>query len=454
MSTRFGVPPRGDHNRVVRVWLVLVVLILSACSGGDVVQPVVDAPDDHPVRLQLEWFVAALDSGTVPESDFEARFSADFKARVSFEESFLPVLADMSRVAGEWRLIGLDLLSDVEGEGVLAAAGERMRVTLRVEAESPNRIVDLIAQPVMLTLPPDSYEDVVDPLRRYGSVAFLAAEFTDGDCVAGFGVDETRPVPLGSATSLLVAAVVTDQVHSGELTWDTPVTIAEEWRSHPSGILGGVVNGDVRTVAELLMLSVADSDNGATDHLIGLLGRDTVESKLAEFGSAVGPRSLPFLTTRELASLKIGGDRSVAKEYAEASEEQRRILLTGLNKDLSNAVVPRAPVFVDEIEWFASPQMLCTLLTAMYQTSAETDMEPLAAAFTKNQGIAPVPGIWDEVWFVGGSEPGVLAAIWLTVSGSQVYVTIGSVSNADANFPAIDPSLRLAAGRDLGADQS
>lgn len=430
--------------------LLLLALVLSACAGGDVIQPVINAPDDSPVRLQLEWFAAALEQGSISKAEYSDRFTEDFRARVSFEASFLPVLADMSAVAGEWHLIGLDLLSDHAGEGVLAAAGERMRVTVTIDPNPPHRIADLLAQPVMLTLPPDTYEEVVDPLRRYGDVAFLSAH--DASCSPVFGLEVDRPVPLGSAVSLLVAAVVADGVAEGNFNWDTAVVIDAFHRSYPAGALAGVPDGESRTVSELLALSVAGSDNTATDHLMALVGPAALEEALAVLGVTASDRNSPFLSTRQLTALKAGGDRSKAAEYAAADQAGRTELLATLTEDVSSVQVPDSPVFIHAIEWFASPREICRVLNHLYLLSLESGMGPLADAFTANPGLAPDAGVWEAVWFVGGSEPGVLLVAWLTVSDETVAVTVGSISNSEKAFPAIDAALRFGAGRDLVAD--
>jgi len=432
-------------------WLVLALALLAACAGGNVPQPVIGAPADDPVRSQLEWFAARLNEGSVAAEDYSARFVDEFRARVPFETAFLPVFAGMESGAGEWRLIGLDLTGS-GGEGLLAAAGERMRVQIEVEPEPPHRIVDLLVQPVMISNPPTRYEEVVDPLRRYGEIGFLAADVTAGSCDEALfesGADEVFPI--AGASRLYVVSAVAGKVASGSLDWDSPVTIEDRLRSHPQGVLRLVEAGEKRTVAELLFMSLARSDNGATDHLLEAVGREAVESALETSGNSAVDRNLPFLATRQVAALKIGAERGRLSEYAGAPAASRVEILESFEDEaLTGIDIPSQPVEVETVEWFASPRDLCELMTGLWDLARLPGMEPLSAALSDEPGIAPEAGRWSQVWFAGGSEPGVLTLVWLTEDeAGDRQVTVGSIVNPNKAFPTIDATLLLAAGRDL-----
>jgi hypothetical protein len=434
--------------------LVLVSILLTACAGGNVPQPVIDAPTDDPVRSQLEWFADRLNQGSVAAEDYAARFVDEFRARVPFETAFLPVFTEMESGAGEWRLIGLDLTGS-GGEGLLAAAGERMRVRIEVEPDPPHRIVDLLVQPVMISNPPTRYEEVVDPLRRYGKVGFLATDVTAGDCDAALFESAADDVfPIAGASRLYVAAAVAGAVAAGSLDWDSTVTIEDRLRSHPAGVLGLVETGETRTVSDLLFMALARSDNGATDHLLEVVGRPAVEDLLEATGNSAVERNTPFLATRQVAALKIGSERGRLAEYARAAAPTRVEILESFPETaLSGLEIPSAPVEVETVEWFASPRDLCELMVGLWDQSLLPEMEPLAEALAGEPGIAPKPGRWSEVWFSGGSEPGVLTVVWLTDDGgSNRRVTVGSIVNPDKAFPTIDATLLLAAGRDLARD--
>jgi hypothetical protein len=449
-----GGTPLVDQDRTIvhKNWLLLVSILLTACAGGNVPQPVIEAPADDPVLSQLEWFAARLNEGSVSAEDYSARFVDEFRARVPFETAFLPVFAGMESGAGEWRLIGLDLTEGSRGEGLLAAAGERMRVQIEVEPEPPHRIVDLLVQPVMISDPPTTFDEVVDPLRRYGEIGFLAAEVTEGSCdrpLFELGADEVFPI--AGASRLYVVSALVEAVASGSLDWDSPVTIEDRFRSHPAGVLRLVEAGETRTIAELLFLSLAQSDNGATDHLLETVGREAVENALSAGGNSAVDRNLPFLATRQAAALKIGSGRGRLSEYAQASAATRAEILESFEEvALTGIEIPSAPIEVETVEWFASPRDLCELMVSLWEVAQIPGMEPLAAALGDEPGIAPEEGRWSDLWFASGSEPGVLTLVWLTEdNGGSRFVSVGSIVNPAKAFPTIDATLLLAAGRDL-----
>lgn len=431
---------------------VVLALVLAGCAGGEVEKPVIDAAPDDPLRTQLEWFASVLESGSVTEEEYLAHVTETFADRAPFEESFLPVLADMSRAAGEWHLLALETESDVKGEGVLAAAGERMRVLIEVEPVPPYRIVDLVAQPVMLTLPPLTLTETVDQLRRYGEVGLLAAGVEDGVCVPRFDQGPVEPVPVAGNVDLLVALVVSEQVQTGALSWDDQVGIDPDLMSHPASATSRMTPGSEMTVEELLLAGVGRGDNTALDHLMATVGVDAVETAYLKLTGNTG--ALPFLTTGQMAALKIGNGRELLDDYATADQTGRREILADLTPDLSSPRIAGEPLQVARVEWFFDRVQLCRLIVGLDDLAGLPGMEPLATALTHDQGPAPVDGTWDELIFSGGSEPGVLSVVWLVRRDDQRLVLVGSVVNPAKAFPTIDAVLNFASARDMLSTES
>ena len=93
------------------------------------------------------------------------------------------------------------------------------------------------------------------------------------------------------------------------------------------------------------------------------------------------------------------------------------------------------PRYVDEIEWFASPDDVCRTFAGLQVLSAEPALSPTLSTVLSREvgGIGLDPSEWPTVWFKGGSEPGVLTLGWLaTNSDGETFVVEAMVSNPDA----------------------
>src|SRR5690606_4999120 len=157
-------------------------------------------------------------------------------------------------------------------------------------------------------------------------------------------------------------------------------------------------------------------DNTATDHLVSLLGRETVEQAQAAYGHGAPDVNRPLLTTRELFQLKWQVDDAARAGYLDAGEAERRAFLDELageplEVDLAGATGPVAP---DDLEWFASAGELCSALARLDQTAAQPGLEPVAEALGTNPLVRlDDTGQWTRFAAKGGSEPGVLSYTFL-----------------------------------------
>jgi hypothetical protein len=96
------------------------------------------------------------------------------------------------------------------------------------------------------------------------------------------------------------------------------------------------------------------------------------------------------------------------------------------------------PRYVDEIEWFASPEDLCRTFAGLQVLANEPALSPTLSAVLSREvgGIGLDRSEWPTVWFKGGSEPGVLTLGWLATNGDgETFVVEAMVSNPDAALP-------------------
>jgi beta-lactamase class A len=222
-------------------------------------------------------------------------------------------------------------------------------------------------------------------LALEGRTAVLVRE--GGRDLVAARADERMAV--GSAFKLAVLKAVADRIAQGDLRWRQTVLLSDRHRSLPTGGLRLWAAGSSFTVEALAGHMIAESDNTATDALMGLVGRAAVE--------AAAPHMKPFPTTREVFVLKSFRHRDLRQRYIAGSEVERRAVLA----EAGNRALPPASEVAraqtDEVEWFFSARELCALLEA---TAA-------LPAIAINPGLA-VPAHWSKIAFKGGGDAGVL----------------------------------------------
>ena len=402
------------------------------------------------VQTEIDWFVAVLNGDELTESVYEERFTDAFRQEVPFDEGFQPVL-DQFQPAGPFTVV--ERIGDgPAGEAIIEAAdGTRIRVL--AELDDQRRFAALLLQPAdtpTLDNPPESPGEAFDRLAELGTLGATTAEIVDGECSTLEEVQADEPIPLGSLFKLYVLAALGEAVAAGEVSWDDDLVIRDELKSIPTGVLQDRPAGDTVTVLEAAELMISISDNTATDHLIDLLGREDVELAMAEFGHTTPELNTPLMTTRELVALKIGPASGLYVQWLDGDEQTRREILRQIS-DITPGDLPlqewTQPIHPDTVEWFASPDDLCTLAVRLLELN-ETVPE-LASILSLNPGIPAEPGTWDEIWFKGGSEPGLEAVWWVTKGPGGTFVTTASVVNPDQSFDSEEAILLFAAARDL-----
>jgi hypothetical protein len=181
-----------------------------------------------------------------------------------------------------------------------------------------------------------------------------------------------------------------------------------------------------------------------------LLGREAVETAMVDYGNTTPELNTPFPNTRELTALKVGPASGLRIQWIEGDEETRRSILNQVS-DLTPADLPVqewvAPVDPGLVEWFATPTDACTLAVGLLELD-ETVPE-IGTILGLNPGIPTGVGVWDRVWFKGGSEPGLLAAWFVTEAEGRTFVTTGSVVDSDETIDSEEAILLFAALRDL-----
>lgn len=199
-----------------------------------------------------------------------------------------------------------------------------------------------------------------------------------------------------------------DAIAEGRLARDQVITLAPKNRSLPSGVLQHFPEGTPVTLESVATLMIQQSDNTATDALIHLLGRQTLE--------AMSPRKTPFLTTAEAFKLKAKDAAALRASFVDGDEREKRERVDALADRPLPSSRELEPGATWSIEWFFSARELCDLARSLAQAPA------LASA-----SLSPVnTDGWQWLGYKGGSEFGVLnhTAAGRRVDGTSVCLSV------------------------------
>lgn len=281
----------------------------------------------------------------------------------------------------------------------------------------------------------DSFDKVVAEIAALpGSSGFLVAQI-DGKAIKPLaGANADRQFAIGSTFKLYILDELAAQVAAGQRKWSDVVPL-----SHASFSSAGTANWPKNMPVTLQTLAnwmISVSDNGATDTLIHLLGRERIEARMRGAGHGDPSRNIPFLTTVEAFALK-GNNFAAEREAFMAGDDKAQRKLIETNKDrliLSNVdgvSFSGGPRFIDNLEWFASPNDIARAFIDLRERKSDTAMSAMAI----NNGVGPGAAKgWSYLGNKGGSELGVLSMSLLgqRAADGKWYVVTMSWNNADA----------------------
>lgn len=236
---------------------------------------------------------------------------------------------------------------------------------------------------------------------------------TDGATVAAHEPDAVLAV--GSAAKLAILKAVDEAIADERLAMDDVFPLDPALRSLPTGILQTWPAETPVTIATLANLMISQSDNTATDALLHLVGRATIE--------ALTPRNTPFAATAELFKLMARENAALAAEWRGGTEAERRALL----ERLAELPLPSASALTsaEDVEWYMSATEICALLDDVAENPA----------FAINPGLAS-PDDWEAIAFKGGSDIGVLNFSTRVVGHDGRVHCVVATWNDDVELPA------------------
>mgnify|MGYP003626093323 CR=1 FL=1 len=241
---------------------------------------------------------------------------------------------------------------------------------------------------ILIDVPVVYSESLGDAIENFTELSGSSSVYvTRNDEVIG-DLNGDVPMAVGSAFKLAVLKALDQLIGAGKLEWDQIVGLQDKWRSVPSGQLQDWPRDSPLTIHTLASLMISVSDNTATDGLIDLVTRNSVET--------ISPRNRPFMTTREFFQLKRRDMADTRESFVDGSYDERMQTL----QQVSGLGVPRlseldmTPLL--QVEWFFTAQELCELMESLYTLDV----------MQINPGLARKED-WQSVSYKGGGDSGV-----------------------------------------------
>lgn len=365
---------------------------------------------------------------------FASYFDPSFQAAIP-EAQFKAISASLIAQYGQPVAVEqTTLTSGGSGTVLLRFAKGVATILLDVGPSGDQRVTGL--RVTGFTVADDNYDRIAAEIAALpGQTGFLVAELNDTDIHPVAAANTDRQFAVGSTFKLYILDELAAQVAAGKRRWSDVVPL-----SHFSFSSAGTANWPADTPVTLQTLAnwmVSVSDNGATDTLIHLLGREAIEARMRSAGHSDPSRNVPFLTTVEAFALKGNNFNDLRAEFIKGDDTAQRKLVDGNRDRLTLANVDgvsftAGPRFIDSLEWFASPNDIARLMVDLRARGSKTVLEALAI----NNGVGPVAAAdWSYLGYKGGSENGVLSMSLLgrRKSDSKWFVVTASWNNPDAN---------------------
>lgn len=401
MSTRFA--PRLTILAIAPFMLAALYPTEAPAQTGDEAASIAEVAQ---LEKRAEDVVAVMLGNQSAEEVFSSSFLQDVPP-----EQLVALKTQMTAQFGQ--IVGVESVTPVAANAArISIRFERAIASgsMQLQSKAPHRIIGLLLndfQPV-----DDSAEKVRDELSALpGEVSVHFAPLDDNSAPV-LSLNPERQMAIGSTFKLYVLSALARSVAAGEREWSDVVTL--DRASFPSGQLQDWPAGAPVTLHTLASLMISNSDNTATDQLIGALGREAVETELLASGHSAPDRMLPFLDTLELFALK--GDADLGARYAAASEAEQAAILATLDQHLggdpANAIAPQfsSPMMIDSLEWFANAADLRGVMRRLTTPQDDTARRIMAIDDAMPDRLRDQ---WDYAGFKGGSEPGVLHLAWL-----------------------------------------
>jgi hypothetical protein len=429
---------RSSVHRLLLFFLATILVSLSPLTSATLAEQASTA--ETPAEKQLRWALARVNDGgaSLSMDRINARFAPDFLYYVP-PDQLIGLFQNYLGPAGPMRIARFEGgVTETRANALLSTPNGAWRVTLETESSEPHRIENLFFEPagapLAMTDPPRSWGALTSRIEGLApEVSFVAGEVVGGACVPIRSVEPEKSLAIASAFKLYVLGELARQVTAGLASWDEPLAVNSKFVSLPNGLMRQELPGTRFPLSHYAEQMISQSDNTATDHLIGRLGRENVEGAFADMGHASPYQNIPLLLTREWFAMRMRFSTAGIDRYVASDVEGRRQFLVDLVSPEADSLYEGepwpGPLESHRIEWFASARDLCQAMAHLKTVGEQPGMEPILNALSLEPGIEFPLDPWNFVGYKGGYETGIRSDVWLLQRDDGRWFVIAAVLN-------------------------
>lgn len=261
-----------------------------------------------------------------------------------------------------------------------------------------------------------------------------------GECTS---VASRNPAVLRATGSVFKAWVlggVARRIQQGDMAADEILPLASA-RFAQGGTLNVEPLGTPIPVRDHATLMMGISDNTATDHLHGRVGRAVLDPVVSDFGVADPTVLQPLLNVSEQFHLFRSFDLATSQSYVNGTESFQNTFLADqivpLGPNLGTGPFFHAQLLTDG-SWRASPNDVCAALSALRRQAGGSEAFKLVdRAMSASVAQPNVRAAWDRAWYKGGSLASgaglhVLVHAWLLEDGGRDPWVVVAMANSSA----------------------